>query len=241
MAPPSIDRLSVGSANGSPSTAQATSFDAGESDDGDDVDAETQLQSTIAQIERLILTSRKVKKESPGAPASTADVAAHGDHDGVDGEDGDGGGGGRQGEVETSEAGGEGVEGSNGGARGWRPPTIDRSALLGRRQSTSFFDTKPVFSARDSKASFSRAWNGTGAAGGGGTGGMAVTREGAEDEEDKGARLVKTTRASLSQQQTERFGFRGDDKVVIGTPPTVDGSAGSSSGSPPERCVCVCV
>lgn len=232
--PPSIDRLSVGSANGSPSKPQATSFDVGESDDIDDVDAETQLQSTIAQIERLILTSRKVKKETPGAPGS-----AHDDHDGIDGDgDGDGGGGGRQGEVETSEAGGEGVEGSNSGARGWRPPTIDRSALLSRRQSTSFFDTKPVFSARDSKASFSRAWNGTGAAGGGGTGGMAVTREGVEDEHDKEARLGKTTRASLSRQH-ERFGFRGDDDVIIGTPPTVDGSAESSSGSPPERCVCV--
>ena len=243
--PPSIERLSVGS-NGSPSKPSLEALlDASENDEFDEGDdAETQLQNTIAHIERLILTSRKVKKESPGGHiVSNAAITGRHDDTGV--------GEGLEGMAEEGDSEvAEGRAGSNGGgARGRRPPTIDRTALLSRRQSTSFFDTKPVFSARDASASFSKAWNGTGTIGGGaGEGGggrfglATASRGGAgrgtgDEGNNDGTRWAKTTRAAYSRRQTERWGFKGDDDVVVGTPPTVEGSAGSSSGSPPHGCV----
>lgn len=218
------------SSGGSPSArtpgGDGGNVNGGESDVFDEVDdTEMQLQNTISHIERLILSSRKVKTLAPSAAASSAAAreAGGGPSDSSGGEgDGKSGGGGV-----SAESDGDGAEapGSK-GARARVPPKIDRKALLSRRQSTSFFDTKPVFSARDSSSSFTKMWNG-----GGGTGGGSAL--GALGEES-GKRPL-TSRAAHSRRQSERWGWRGDDKdedVVVGTPPTAEGSAGSTSESP---------
>lgn len=123
---------------------------------------------------------------------------------------------------------GEGaLAGGRTAARTRIPPKIDRAALLSRRQSTSFFDTKPVFSARDLSSSFTKMWNagaGTPGSGRGGQGSLG----------GEGTRPM-TARATHSRRQTERWGWKGEvggEDIVADTPPTVEGSAGSSTESP---------
>lgn len=189
-------------------------------------DTEMQLQNTISHIERLILSSRKVKNLAPGAAASAAAQdgggAAGGPSDSSGGE-----GDSKSGGAVSGESDGDGAAATIRGARARMPPKIDRKALLSRRQSTSFFDTKPVFSARDSSSSFTKMWNGGGTSGGSGT------ALGALGEED--GRRPLTSRAPHSRRQSERWGWKGDvggEDIVAGTPPTVEGSAGSISDSP---------
>lgn len=242
--PPVIARLSLSpsSSNGSPSvrTPLGTDGGGGESDVFDEVDdTEMQLQNTISHIERLILSSRKVKTLAPDAPAS-ADAAepreagARSDSSGGEGDSRSAGGAaGRSGE---SDGDGGGATASGVGSsrvpRTRIPPKIDRTAMLQRRQSTSFFDTKPVFSARDSSSSFTKMWNGGGTSGsdtdgrpngavGGGIG--------------DGIRRPLTSRPAHTRRQTERWGWRegvGAEDVVLETPPTVEDSTGSRSESP---------
>ncbi|CBJ27232.1 Centromeric protein E, putative [Ectocarpus siliculosus] len=230
--PPAMARLSASphSSNGSHSVRTPGGGEGGESDVFDEVDdTEMQLQNTITHIERLILSSRKVKKLAPGAVVSAATIAARetgGPSDSSGRED-----------VEGKKAGGGGGAGTSGGSdvdegdRGSRsriPPKMDRTDLLTRRQSTSFFDTKPVFSARDSSNSFTKMWNG----GGGGTGGGL----GALGEEGGGkGRRPMTARAAQARRQSDRWGWKDDSRgedALVRTPPTVAGSAGSSSESP---------
>ena len=129
----------------------------GESDVFDEVDdTEMQLQNTITHIERLILSSRKVKGDNPGAPESASAGAAARDAVRVENSGGSsssssGGAGGTVAGARDGE--GETAEGRPAARARKAPPTIDRAALMTRRQSTSFFDTKPVFSARDSSGS----------------------------------------------------------------------------------------
>ena len=186
--PPAMARLSPTSSCGSPALSRlrasgggggARGTSDGESDVFDEADdTEMQLQNTITHIERLILSSRKVKGDAPGALGSASAAAAAATaaaRDAVRGEigctssTGDGGSdatktaAGREGDEETAE--------NRASSRARKaPPSIDRASLMVRRQSTSFFDTKPVYSARDSSGSFTKAWNGTGTAGGGGEG-----------------------------------------------------------------------
>lgn len=262
-----MPRLSPSSNNnGSPSSsAQLRTPSRGglaPSDGGSDFyaeedDTEMQLQNTITHIERLILSSRKVKNEAPGAVVSAAAVAArraagNGESKtavegrGAEGGDGEAGAGAGAGAVEAA-AGSRAA----GGTR--QPPkAIDRAAMMIRRQSTSFFDTKPVYSARDSSGSFTKAWNGTGTVGssggggGGGSSGAATCTSSSKSglgplgEDGDGSRWPQTARAAYSRRQTEKWGWAGDagaEELVVGTPPTVEGSAGSSSGSPPDRWV----
>ena len=236
LLPPAMARLSTSptSSGGSPSARTPSGTGTGgESDVFDEVDdTEMQLQNTISHIERLILSSRKVKNLAPSAASSAAT------------REGGGGGGGGSGGGPSDSSGGEGDSKSGGGVsaesdgdgsaapstRGPRtriPPKIDRKALLSRRQSTSFFDTKPVFSARDSSSSFTKMWNGGGTPGSGGSGLGALGEEGGE--------RPLTSRATHSRRQSERWGWKGDvggEDIVVGTPPTVEGSAGSTSESP---------
>lgn len=230
--PPAMARLSASphSSNGSHSVRTPGGGEGGESDVFDEVDdTEMQLQNTITHIERLILSSRKVKKLAPGAVVSAATIAARetgGPSDSSGGED-----------VEGKKAGGGGGGGTSGGSdvdegtRGSRsriPPKIDRADLLTRRQSTSFFDTKPVFSARDSSNSFTKMWNGGGGGTGGGLGALG------EEGGSKGRRPM-TARAAQVRRQSDRWGWKDDSRgedALVRTPPTVAGSAGSSSESP---------
>lgn len=213
-----------------------------------------QLQNTIAHIERLILSSRKVKNEAPGdavsaAAAAARDMIAAGaammDSDAtgagdtgraVDSEDG---GGGAVGGKSSSRLAGSRIPRAVGGRQ--QPLTLDRTAMMSRRQSTSFFDTKPVFSARDSTGSFTKAWNGAGAGAASSTGssGGSSSGRGAAGESGDGKRRPMTARAATARRQSEHWGAKGNagiaaDDGAIGTPPTVDGSAGSSSGSPSD-------
>lgn len=252
--PPAMPRLSPRSnSNGSlSSTPRRTPGGGGggglaPSDGGSDFyaeedDTEMQLQNTITHIERLILSSRKVKNEAPGAVVSAAAVAARragGNGDGKADTEGS------VAEAVDGEAGaGAGAVAGSRGAGARQPPTaIDRAAMMTRRQSTSFFDTKPVFSARDSSGSFTKAWNGTGTVGTSGGGGANSSSKGGLGplgEDGDGVRWPKTAKAAYSRRQSEKWGWTGDvgaEEVVVGTPPTVEGSAGSSSGSPPDRCV----
>lgn len=247
--PPVIARLSLSpsSSNGSPSARNSFGADGsgggggGESDVFDEVDdTEMQLQNTISHIERLILSSRKVKTLTPGAPAPAAGAAgagaareAHGFSESGGGE-GDGASAGGAGARPGDGDGDAGATASGvGGSRVPRtriPPKIDRAALLQRRQSTSFFDTKPVFSARDSSSTFTKMWNGGGGAEadersfgalGGGNG--------------DGVRRPLTARPAHARRQSEKWGWRegvGAEDVALETPPTVEGSTESRSESP---------
>lgn len=247
-------RLSPTSSGGSPSSRLRASGGGGgrgggrgtsdgESDVFDEVDdTEMQLQNTITHIERLILSSRKVKGDAPGAlesvsaaaaAAATGDAGNVGIGGGSGGNASGGAGGGgavagaREGEGETAE--------SMAAARAWKaPPAIDRAALMTRRQSTSFFDTKPVFSARDSSGSFTKAWNGGTSTAGGGKGRGEL---GAWGEDGEGRQRPMTARPAHSRRQTEKWGWAassGAEELIVGTPPTVEGSAGSSSESPSD-------
>lgn len=239
--PPAIARLSLSpsSSNGSPSIRTP----GGESDVFDEVDdTEMQLQNTISHIERLILSSRKVKTLTPGPPASASGAAtaatreAGGPSDGSGGEGDNGSAGGGAGDSDGS--GGATAPGGGGGSRVPRtriPPKIDRAAMLQRRQSTSFFDTKPVFSARDSSSSFTKMWNGGGASGPDTDGNSLGAFGGGNDD---GVRRPLTARPARARRQSERWGWRegvGAEDVVLETPPTVEGSTGSGSESPTNR------
>lgn len=189
-----------------------------ESDTFDEVDdTEMQLQNTISHIERLILSSRKVKNLAPSVAATAAAREAGAGPSDSSGGEGDG----KSGGAASAESDGDGAAASSRGARARVPPKIDRKALVSRRQSTSFFDTKPVFSARDSSSSFTKMWNG---------GGSALRALGEED----GKRPL-TSRPTHTRRQSERWGWKGEvgtEDVIVGTPPTVEGSAGSTSESP---------
>lgn len=235
--PPPMARLSVSPSSSNGSGPARTpgggggGGDGGESDVFEDVDDDTEmaLQNTITKIERLILSSRKVKNLPPGAVVSAATIAAREAGGPSDSSGGEGDGGGAGGGGGGGLSGGSDVDGATSGGRGVRtriPPKIDRAALLSRRQSTSFFDTKPVFSARDSSSSFTKMWNAGGTPGSGGSRGGAGSLEGTRP---------MTARAGHSRRQTEKWGWRGEvggEDIVVGTPPTVEGSAGSSIESP---------
>eukprot|EP00903_Cladosiphon_okamuranus_P005420 g5406.t1 len=232
LLPPSMARLSTSptSSGGSPS-ARTPGGNGGDSDVFDEVDdTEMQLQNTISHIERLILSSRKVKNLAPSAAAASAAVREGGAGAGAGGpSDSSGGeGDGKSGGAVSGESDGDGaVAARSRGGRARMPPKIDRKALISRRQSTSFFDTKPVFSARDSSSSFTKMWNGAGTPDGTGSGLGSLG-------EEEGKRPL-TSRAAHSRRRSERWGWKGDvggEDIVVGTPPTVEGSAGSTSESP---------
>lgn len=200
-------------------------------------DTEVTLQNTIARLERLILKSRVSKAETPSASRATgggggggaagADTKREGSSSSGGG---NGGGGGGDGSVDGLSI---GTDGRNGGARSrLRAPLTDRPSMPSRRQSTSFFDTKPLHSARDSGGSFTKAWNAVGSE----KTGLGPVEE--DDGELLKVRRPATARAAHSRRQSERWGGGwggAADEVGVGTPPTVEGSAESSSGSPSDR------
>ncbi|CAM9422129.1 unnamed protein product, partial [Laminaria digitata] len=252
--PPAMARLSPTSSCGSPFSSRlrasgggagggrgARGTSDGESDVFDEVDdTEMQLQNTITHIERLILSSRKVKGDTPGAlESASAAAATAAARDAAQVENGGGSssnsasGGDAGGTAAGSRSGSEETAESRAAARARKaPPLIDRKALMTRRQSTSFFDIKPVFSARDSSGSFTKAWNGGAGTAGGGRGELRAL-----GEDGEGRQRPMTARPAHSRRQTERWGWGGStgaEELVVGTPPTVEGSAGSSSESPSD-------
>lgn len=260
--PPSIARLSptasssASTALGSPqqhfqraignkTPSEAASSDAWAEDD----DTEAQIQNAIAHIERLILRSKGVvKAETPGSKGAGGGVAAKGAGSSAGaavagaaaGESESGGSGASQrGAADSSDATGgddesRSKDGDSSGAsirRSRLPaPLVDRSSMTSRRQSTNFFDTKlqPLHSAREG-ASFTKAWEGTGV-------GKGLEGMGAHGEDWR--RRSGASKAVHLRRQSEKWAWRGSamapasEDVIVGTPPTVEGSAESSSGSP---------
>lgn len=240
----------------SPSSARAAGGGGGgDGTWGDEDDTEIQLQSAIAHLERLILKSRVGKSETPNsknggvgaaaaaaaAAAATATAAADGRAKNLnssggsaaaaDGGSGGGGAGGEDGlQIKLPAESGRSIPSR------LRPPLTDRASMLSRRQSTSFFDTKPLHSARES-GSFTKAWNGIGGAGRGAAGGgLGALGE----DHDWNRRRPATSKAAPLRRQSERWGWGAEqavaasEEVLIGTPPTVEGSADSNSGSPSD-------
>lgn len=238
---------------GNKSPSDAPSSDAWVDED----DTETQLQNAIAHIERLILRSRVGKSDTPVARSALGAAGVKAMLPGAGGEGaGSGGSGGataQRAAEDADSAGGDddalhskahskGRDGPAGGnasvVRRSRlpPPLTDRSSMLTRRQSTNFFDSmaQPVHSARET-ASFAKAWDVSGAGkAGDGVGGHDDNR-GHDWKRRSG--LPKPTHL---RRPSERWSWKGDpvtpaaEELVIGTPPTVEGSAESSSGSPTD-------
>lgn len=211
-------------------------------------DTEMALQNTINRLERLILKSRVGKAETPRSSSSVAASA------GAGGGTGDSAAGAAAGAASAAAAAGAGgsrsppkrphglsIGGRMASSRSrLRAPLTDRPSMPSRRQSTSFFDTKPLHSARDSGGSFSKAWDamgedrgrGSSDAGAGDNGIKAV--EGNEDRGVKRRPVISKTAHSRAQSE----GWRADRAVEdggVGTPPTVEGSTESSNGSPSDR------
>lgn len=263
--PPSIARLSPTASSGStvigsphfhaigstPSEGASSDVWAAAEDDN-----ETQLQNAIAHIERLILRSRSGRSETPG---STTSRSAAGGTVTASGGSRAGEGGNSNGDNATPQRKGESMDAvadddgsrnkpadgaaAGGGASVRRsrlpPPLIDRSSMITRRQSTNFFDTKPqpLHSARE-VGSFSKAWDNTG-------GGKASDEHGAlgEDGHNEWRRRSAAPKLAHLRRQSERWTWKPEavasasGELIVGTPPTVDGSAESSSGSPSDRYV----
>lgn len=272
MGSPSLGHSGFGGIAGPASEHGGSQSDAWVEDD----DTEMTLQNTIHRLERLILKSKAVKAETPGssssivsggngaraaAAAAATAAASHGGGGGTGGQ----GGIGRTVDLSPPPRRPHGLSigGRTPSSRSrLRAPLTDRPSMPSRRQSTSFFDTKPLHSARDSSSSFTNAWNamgdGAGPSGGGG-GGVSSNNAGlgsVGEHNDVGLkRKPGMAKAGGLRTQSERWatgGVAGADgasaaavapaaapaaaeEAGIGTPPTVEGSAESSSGSPSDR------
>lgn len=227
-------------------------------------DTEMTLQNTIHRLERLILKSKAVKAETPGSSnsvvsggkdARAAAAAAVAAAAVAAASRGGGNGGTSDSSPPPRRAHGLSIGGRTPSSRSrLRAPLTDRPSMPSRRQSTSFFDTKPLHSARDSAGSFTNAWNamgdGVGPSGGGGGGGGNTSAGLGSVGEHKDVGLKRKpalTKAAGLRAQSERWGtgavasadaaasVAAAEEAGIGTPPTVEGSAESSSGSPSDR------
>lgn len=207
-------------------------------------DTEMALQNTINRLERLILKSRVGKTETPRTTSSSvaasagAGPAAGAAAAAAPSATASSGGGSRS---PPRRPHGLSIGGRMPSSRSrLRAPLTDRPSMPSRRQSTSFFDTKPLHSARDSGGSFTKAWDAMEEDRGRGSSDTGVGEDGIgalEGDEDRGVkRRPVISKKAHSRAQSE--GWRGDraaDDAGVGTPPTVEGSTESSNGSPSDR------